>query len=113
MNDRRQAKLVDRDHLRRNETERGGKCATLEEGVDAEACLTRYEVGEVELEVGFQSPPLVGREDRVDELARVVGRQRRVAGDRLERTTLAQRRRGARRQMEIGRASCHNLEEDF
>ena len=76
VHDRRQAELVDRDDLAGDQAERRGDRAALEVGVDAEAGLAGDDVGEVELEIGLQAPALLGREDRVDELARVLGRQR-------------------------------------
>ena len=64
--------------ISRGSAERGGDGAALEVGVDTEAGAARDDVGEVELQVVLQPPALLGREDRVDELARVLGR--RAAG---------------------------------
>ena len=52
--DRRQAELLDRHRLGRDQAERGAERAALEEGVDAEAADAGDAVGEVELPVGLE-----------------------------------------------------------
>ena len=76
--DRRQAELLDRHRLGRDQAEGGAEGAALEEGVDAEAADAGDRVGEVELPVGLEHLALRGREDRVDDLARVGRRQVRL-----------------------------------
>ena len=110
--DRRQAELLDRHRLGRDQTEGGADRAALEEGVDAEAALARHRVGEVELMVGLQALALGVVEDRVDDLARVGRRQLREALDRRERAAHAQHRRNARGDVEVGRVALDDCGED-
>ena len=91
VDDRRQAELLDRHRLGRDQAEGGAERAALEVGVDAEAADARDRVGEVELPVGLEPLALRVGEDRVDDLARVGRRERRDALDRRP----ASRGRGA------------------
>ena len=61
-----------------DEAEGRAQRVALEVGVDAEARAAGHRVGEVDLPLVLQPLPLVLAEDRVDQLAGVVGRQARV-----------------------------------
>jgi hypothetical protein len=112
VHDGRQSELVDRDELAGNQAERGRDRAALEVRVDAEPRAAGDGVGEIELQIGLQPASLVGREDRVDELPRVLGRELRVALEGAQPSALAQHRRHAGRQMQIGRVALHDCKQD-
>ena len=110
--DRRQAELLDRHRLGRDQAEGGAERAALEEGVDAEAADAGDAVGEVELPVGLERLALRGAQDRVDDLARVGRRHVRHALERDERAADANRGRCARRDVEVGCLVLNDLEQD-
>ena len=70
--DRREAELLERLDLLRDEAERRAERLALEVDVDAEAREPGERVGEVELAVELEVLLLLGREDPVQRLARVV-----------------------------------------
>ena len=101
----RQAEVVDRLDRRRDQAERGADRGALEVGVDAEARVAGDRVGEVELPLVLELLALVVGEDRVDDLARVGGRQladspRAARGGRGRGPSAARRRSGE------GRTRC-------
>ena len=111
--DRRQAELLDRHGLVGDQPEGGAQRATLEVGVDAEAAVAGNGVGEVELPVRLQALTLRGVEDRVDDLARVGGRQFHEALHRHELAALAQHRGRAGGEVEVRRLLPDDLHEDL
>ena len=68
-----QAELLERLDLVRDQPERGAERLALEEDVDAEARDARDRVREVELAVDLEPLLLLGREDAVEQVARLVG----------------------------------------
>ena len=72
---RGQPELLERLDLLRDEAERGADGAALEVDVDAEAREAGDAVREVELPLDLEVLLLLAREDPVDELLRVLGRQ--------------------------------------
>ena len=107
----RQAELVDRLDLERDQAERGAERGALEVRVDAEAGDVRDRVGEVELPVGLEPLALVVREDRVDDLARVGRREDWVVLERDQPTADADHRVGARGDVEVGGVALEDLEQ--
>ena len=66
----REAELLERLQLHRDEAERGGEALALRVDVDAEAGEARDRVREVDLAVDLEALLLLGREDPVEHLAR-------------------------------------------
>jgi hypothetical protein len=93
------------------EAERGADRGALHVRVDAEARVARDGVGEVELPVVLELLALVVREDAVDDLARVGGRQLRIALERREAAADADHRRRAGGQVKVGRVAGDDVQE--
>ena len=68
-----QAELLERLDLVRDQAERGAERLALEEDVDAEARDARDRVREVDLAVDLEPLLLLGREDAVEQVARLLG----------------------------------------
>ena len=83
----------------------------LHVGVDAEARVARDRVGEVELPVVLELLALVVGEDRVDDLARVGGRQLGIALERREAAADADHRRRPGGQVKVGRVAGDDVQE--
>ena len=97
---------------RGDQAERGADARALEVGVDAEAGEARDRVGEVELAVGLEQLLLLGREDAVDQVARLLRRELRVSsGMRLELAAHADDRRRADGEVEVGGVGFDHLGE--
>jgi hypothetical protein len=101
--DRRQAQLLERLDLLRDEAERGADRLALEVDVDAEAREPRHGVREVELPVELEVLLLLAREDAVEQRPRVVGGERLSVRAR-DVPAHAERGRAADRDVQIRRA---------
>ena len=98
----REPELLEREDPVRDQTEDCGGRASLEEDVDAEAGDAGDRVREVDLPVDLEPLLLLGREDAVEELLRVVRRQ---LGQLLQDGHLAAHagdRRRARGDVQVG-----------
>ncbi len=105
--------LVDGLDVDRDEPESRRERALVEEHVHPEAGLAVERVGEIDLPVGLELLPLVLVQDAVDELARFVGRQLRIAFEILEMAVDPHHRRQAHRQMEVRRFGLNYLSKDL
>ena len=112
VHDRRQAQLVDRGDLGRDQAERGAERGTLEVRVDPEPRPSGDRVGEVDLPVGLEPLALAAREDRVDDLPRLGRVERRVV-ERLELPAHAHGRRRTRGEVQVRGAPVDDLHQDF
>ena len=112
LEDRREAELLELRHLAGDQAERGADRGALEVRVDAEARAAGIEY-ERSICHSFSSfLPLVVREDRVDDLAGVL----RAEGREVERgqvPALADHGWDACRDVEVGRAALHHLDQDI
>ena len=108
-----QPEFIDGLDVHRDEPEGRGERPLVEEDVDTEAGLAVQRVGEVDLPVGLELLPLVLVQDAVDELARLVGRQLRIAFEVLQVAVDAHHRRHPDRQMEVRRLGLDDLSEDL
>ena len=110
---RRQPERLQGRDLERDQAEGGAERGALEVGVDTEARAAGDLVGEVQLPVVLQLLALVVRQDRVDDLARVGRRQRRVAVDRGQAPAHTHHRRRTGGQVEVRRPSVDDLEQQL
>jgi hypothetical protein len=108
---RREPEVVDRDEVGRDQAEGRADRRALEVGVDTEARVAGHRVSEVDLPVGLELLALVVGEDRVDDLAAVGGRQLGVALDGDKAAADADHRRSAGGDVQVGRASRHDVHE--
>ena len=108
-----QRQRLERDDVERDQAEGGADGGALEVGVDAEAGATGDLVGEVELPVVLELLALRVGEDRVDDLARVRRRQRRIAVDRRQATADAHHRRRPCGDVQVGGAAVDDLQQYF
>ena len=110
--DARQAELLERLQLLRDDPEGGAERLALEVDVDAEAGEARNRVRRVDLALDLELLLLLRREDAVEQLLGVLGRRARSAVKALELTADADRRRRPHREVEVGGAPRdHRLEE--
>src|SRR5262249_7282622 len=109
----RDAELLQRLQLRRNETERGADRLALEVDVDTEARETRNRVREVELAVELEVLLLLAREDPIQQLLRLFGRERVVALESLHFPAHANSRGRPRRHMQVGGVRLHHAFEQL
>ena len=94
------------DGIRRNaRADRGA----LHVGVDPEAPEPGHRVGEVDLPLLLEPLALVVRKDRVDDVAGVLGRERRVALERTQLAAHADHRRRADGQVEVRRVQLDDF----
>ena len=93
--------LLERQHLRRNRAERGGRAALLVERVDAEAREVRHREAEVALEVFLVLLALMVAHDVVHHGVDVLVLHRRQV-DPPHIAVDPDQRRQARRQMQVG-----------
>ena len=107
--DLREPELLERLHLLRDEAERRAERFALEEDVHAEAREAGHRVREVELAVDLEPLLLLGREDAIEQAARVVCGERLVLLDAHDVPAHAERRRAADRHMEVGRTVGDHL----
>ena len=108
----RQAELLERLQLLRDDAEGGAERAALEVDVDAEAGEAGNRVRGVDLALDLELLLLLGREHAVEQLLRDVRGQRRNALEALELAADANRGRRPHRQVEVGRAARdHCLEQ--
>jgi hypothetical protein len=112
VDDRRQPELLDGLDAERDEAERRADRRALVVGVDAKPRPARDRVGEVDLPVGLQALALVVREDRVDDLARLLGAHDGVILERLQASADADRRMRARREVQVGGVALDRLEQE-
>ena len=108
---RRQAELLELGDIRRNRPHDRANRRPLEERVHAEAGLVRDCVREVDLPVGLEPLALLVVEDRVDDLARVLRRERRVV-ERAQPPAFAHHGRRTGGEVEVGRSGLDYLEQD-
>ena len=101
---RRHAERVQRGDLLRDQAEGGADRAALEVAVDAEAGDAGDRVGEVELFVVLEAFALVVVEDPVDDLAGLLRVQDRETVHRLDPALVADRRREAGGEVDVGGA---------
>ncbi len=80
----RQAELHQRPDLGRDHAERGAEGRALEEDVHAEAADAGDRVGHVDVAPGLEHLLLLGREDPVEQVARVLRGEHLVVLERLE-----------------------------
>jgi hypothetical protein len=108
----RQVQLLERLQLLGDDAERRPERLALEVDVDAEASEAGNGVRGVDLPLDLELLLLLGREDAVEQLLRVLGGQHRSAFEALELTADADRGRCPHRQVEVrGAARDHRLEE--
>ena len=101
----REAELLERLDLVRDEPEGGAHGRALKVGVDTEAREAGNRMREVDLPARLESLLLLGREDPVHERPDLVGRQRLRIRQALEAALDADHRRRARRQVEVRRVA--------
>ena len=95
------AELGERLDLGRDHAERRAERGALEEDVDAEAADAGDRVGHVDVAARLEHLLLLGREDPVEQVARVLGREHLVVVERLELAAPANHRLRLGRQMEV------------
>jgi hypothetical protein len=108
---RRQAEAIERHHVERDQAQCGTDGGALHVGVDAEAGPPRDLVGEVELPVVLELLALTLGQDRVDDLARVVGGEDGEALHRHQATAYPHGRGCPRRDVEVGGPAVNDLEQ--
>ena len=106
---RRDAELLERLQLRRDEAEGGAEALALEVDVDAEAREAGDRVGDVDLALVLEVLLLLGREDPVEQPLGVLGRQPGELLEPLEVPVHADDRLGADRDVEVGRAARNHV----
>jgi len=111
VHDGRQAELVDGLDHGRDQAKRRADGGPLVVRVDAEAGVPGDRVGEVDLPLRLQPLALVVGEDRVHDLARLLGGHHGVVLQRLEAPPDAHRRARPRGQMQVGRVALDDLEQ--
>ena len=98
----RQAERLGRlDHLR-HEAESRREAVALEVDVDAEAGDAGDGIGEVDLPVDLEPLLLLGREDAIEKVARLLRREHVEVLERREAAAHAQQRRRPSRDVEVG-----------
>ena len=105
--------LFERLDARRNEPERGGQALALEEGVDAESRQTRDGVREVDLAPSLEMLLLLGRDDAVEQRARLLRGKLVVFDKPFELAVDPNDRRGARSHVEVRRITLDHDGEQF
>ena len=110
---RRQAELLERLDVVGDDAERRAERLALEEDVDAEAGDAGDRVGEVELALDLELLLLLGVEHAVEQLLRVIRRQRLDAVDALQVPTQTDRRGRSDRDVQVGGASGGHLLEQI
>ena len=98
----RQAELLGRLDQLRHEAEGGGEAVALEVDVDAEAGDAGDGVREVDLAVDLEPLLLLGREDAIEKVARLLRRKGLEVLERRQLAAHAQQRRRARGDVEVG-----------
>ena len=96
-----------------DDAERRAERLALEEDVDAEAGDARDRVGEVELALDLELLLLLGVEHAVEQLLRILGRQRLDAVDALQVPAQTDRRGRSDRDVQVGGASGGHLLEQI
>ena len=108
----RKIQLLERLQLLRDDPEGGADRLALEVDVDAKACESRHRVRHVDLTLDLELLLLLRREDAVEQLLRVVGRQGQIALKPLELAPETNRGWSPYREVKIGRpAGDHCLQQ--